>query len=264
MRKILLITIFNILLATNCLAGGSILFNETDEYYTITDAADLTLPNADWTIGVYTKVNDNSGTAFQYLLSNGGFAAVNSFNLFMGESGQGANTGCWAFVFRDGDDGSGRNLDCDIVGTIPKHGADGLWRLVLIQRVTGSSEVQMWQYDEGDSIAVDVGSVSDANLSTVNGGDWNIGRRTDGNADRYYGNLAGYVFKGDRSFTAAEITELGTNPFKHIADMDIFVPLWNAGANEQDLTGNGHTITQNNAPGDSADGPPVNFSGGSK
>ena len=55
----------------------AILFDESTDYYTIADHADLTLPASDWCVGAWIRYSDNSGTIFQYFLSNGGYLANN-------------------------------------------------------------------------------------------------------------------------------------------------------------------------------------------
>jgi hypothetical protein len=63
-------------------------FDEVDDRVQVADHAALSFPAGDWTIAGWVRLDDNSGTAFQYFISWGAVATVSSFNLYFNESGQ--------------------------------------------------------------------------------------------------------------------------------------------------------------------------------
>jgi len=222
-------------------------FDESNDYYVVADAAGLTLPDGDWCVGVWTYVADNSGAWFQYVLSNNMWGVNDSFNLFLGEAGN-VDANKWAIRVVDGD---GTTITFDSAPSAP--GADSTWRLIVVQRRTAEAQIQMWFCTAGGA-AAKVGSAADAGFAAVNGGVWNIGRRVDGNADRYYGSLAAEVFKGNFSLSQAEIGALAgglpilTLAAQKAATLDLYLPMWRAEATLVDYSGNGNDATRQDAP----------------
>lgn len=223
-------------------------FDESNDYYTIGDAAELTLPDGDWCVGVWSYVADNAGSLYQYLLSNGNYGANGSFNLFLCEAGEGGTPNRW-YVWTVDDDGTAKGF----VSSAPGPGADSTWRLIVAQRSTGDSELQMWFCTPGGA-ASKVASTADAGFNAVNGGVWNVGRRVDGNVDRYYGSLAAEVFKGDFKLSQAEIEALAAGlPILTLAaqkavTLDLYLPMWQADATLVDYSGSGNDATRQDAP----------------
>jgi len=92
-------------------------------------------------------------------------------------------------------------------------------------------------------------SKADTDFGAVDGGDWNIGRRVDGNADRYFGNTLCEFWKGDFSLTDAEIEAIaaGWPPWALGHTLDIYLPMAESVATLRDLVG-GNDATRASAP----------------
>ena len=238
--------------------GGSILFNEVDEYFTIADSADLSFQDGDWSLGMFLKIDDNSGNFFQYFFSNGPIGTANSINCFTREVGAATNPGEICCQVNDSDTTQISNAD---FRSKNRFAGDGLWRLFIIQRETGSSQFAMYTVHTSSSVELEDTEL-DGGFDDIDSDIWYMGRKDDGNADRYYGGNMAYVFRAQKSFSTDEIKEIWKNPTSHIDDMDLFIPLLKGGINDIDLGVNKHTITQNNSPGNSMEAPDVFVLGG--
>lgn len=218
-------------------------FDENNDYFIVTDAAGLTFQDGDWVLGVWTFVSDNSGTNYQYIVSNGNFSANNSLNLLLDETGEGGTPDQWEAILEDGD-GTAVNL-----ASASAPGADSTWRLIIVQRRTADNEIQMW-FCEEDAVATKEDSNSDAGFNAINGGDWNIGRRVDGQADRYYGSIASEIFKGDFSLSQSEIEQLAAgHTIRSIGKSpDMWLQMIASVATLPDLSGNGNTGARQSSP----------------
>lgn len=182
----------------------AILFNEVDDHYTVAVDASLDFPDGDWCVGMWTRVDDNSGSDFQYALSDGPFNGTSSFNLYLYETSR-ANGDKW---YLNTEDDGGSNVSF-LSSSTP--GGDGVDRLIIAQRRAADSEIQMYFCEFGGT-AVKEGSASYASYGArTNSNALHIGARygTPPDADRYYGGILGEVFKGDFSLSAEEITALG-------------------------------------------------------
>lgn len=192
--------VFVLLLAVLCM--GVMKFNETNNYISIADDTSLTLPDGDWVVGILVKVDDNTGTLFQYLVSNNNFGVNNSINIYLAEATQEAEPNSWVVRTVDGDGTTG------IIEGLATFGADSKWRWWFVQRNTTDNEIQLWYCTVPTGsweTAVKDASAADTNFNAVNGGLWNIGRRVDGNVDRYYGEYVGEVFKANMALTQAQM-----------------------------------------------------------
>jgi hypothetical protein len=225
----------------------AIFFDEVDDYYDISDAAELVLQDGDWCVSIWSKVDDNSGAIAQYLLSNNNLGATDSINLWLEESGSGSSPNEWSFYGRDSDGTNTGTFRCGATG------ADSTWRLIIIQRRIADNEVQIW-FCEQNGAASKVAFIADTNFDAVDGGDWNIARRVDGNADRYYGGAVCELFKGNFSLSQAQIETLaaGTTISDLAADegytLDLYLPMWTADATLTDESGSGNDATRHGAP----------------
>lgn len=223
-------------------------FDEVDDYFSIADPAELTLQDGDWAVGVWTYVTDNPGEAMQYLLSNNDYSVNNSINLWLVEVGGGGNAGAWQLNIEDGD-----GTNPGVVTTSSNPGGDSKWRLIVVQRDVSVNEIQIWFCESGGTPSKEA-SVADTNFGAVDGGDWNIGRRVDGSADRYYGGTAAEIFKMNDCLTQAEIEVLGAGlPILTLAaqigaTLDLWLPMWVSEATLTDLSGNGNDATRHSMP----------------
>ena len=156
-------------------------FNEVDQYYTIADAAELILQDGAWSVGIWTYVVNNTGTNFQYLISNKMVGNNDSINIWLQEEDSSGTPNTWCTRVVDGD-----GTDSDILFSATATGADSTWRLIIVQRNTSDNEIQLWHCEVG-AAATKEASAADTNFDAINGDDWDIGRRADADADRYYG-----------------------------------------------------------------------------
>lgn len=218
----------------------AIQFDESDDYFTITDHADLTISDGVWSVGIWTKVGDNTGSNFQYLLSNNELVN-NSFNLYLVETSNGTNPDKWVVRVQDGD---GTTIS---VTSSSAPGADGKWRLVVAQRA--SSQIQLWFCEAGQTVTSQ-GTAPDTGLNAINGIDWMIGRRQTTSTDRYYGGIASGFFKKNGTFTSEQITAMGAGVSSYAVGGTVplvCLPMQESADPLPELFG-GHTATRNSAP----------------
>lgn len=225
----------------------AISFDEINDYYSVLDAAELALQDGDWCVGIWTNHSDNAGIYYHYLISNNALGANDSLNLYLGEAGNGSIPDQWAFRVVDGD---GTNLSATSASS---PGADSTWRLIIVQRRTADNEIQLWFCEKG-GVASKEGSVADTSFDAVDGGAWNIGRRTDGDADRYFGGTVCEFFKGDFALSQAQIEALAAGlPILSLAaqaglTLDVYWPMWEADATLLDYSDNGNDGTRQDTP----------------
>ena len=181
----------------------------SSRYYTLPHHPDLDLPDSDWCWGAVTRVEENSGTAFQYLLSTGNFEATPSFQLYLSEASEASNPNKWKAHTVD-DDGTLAS-ETSLTSSVAT-GADSVTRFVVIQR-TGTN-LEMWLCPLNGS-ATQVANLAASSYDAMTAPtDWNFGRRSDGNADRYYEEWAGTLFKGNVALSQANIEAIagGVHP----------------------------------------------------
>lgn len=194
-------------------------------YYSVPDDASLTFPDSDWFIYMWTQVDENSGTAFQYLFSNNGFEAANSLNIFLREASASSPN-----EWRAATDATG-------LTSTAAPGADSKKRLIVIQR--NGSNLEMF-FCEPNATATNEDTT--ANLDgAINGGLWNIGRRVDGNSTRYYEEHFGDVVKGSVALTQSQIELIarGVSPI-YVTDpsnLDVWFQFHEATATVVDIIG---------------------------
>ncbi|MFI0377516.1 MAG: DUF4347 domain-containing protein, partial [Candidatus Thiodiazotropha sp.] len=80
--------------------GDALRFDESGDYVTIPDVT----MNNDFTVTFQFKVDDNSGSLFQYLYSHGDINLTNSLNIFISEASHGSDPNVLRTVIRDADD----------------------------------------------------------------------------------------------------------------------------------------------------------------
>lgn len=221
----------------------AISFDETDDSYEIADSASLTLPDDDWCIGIWTKVDDNAGTLYQYLLSTN-YGVNNEITFYLREDncvGGGADS--WSFRVRDGD-----GTIC-FVGGVSAPGADGNWRLIILQRQTAGNVIQMYFCLPNAAPTLD-DSIADTDFAGVNGGIIDIARRSDDSPARFYGSLACEFFMlMGTSLSTDEIRQLGRG--LRIFDLGhipaVYLEMFSADATLYDVFGN-NDATRQSAP----------------
>ena len=231
-------------------------FDQVNDYFVVADDPGLTLQDGSWVVGFWTVVMVWNGSYYQYALSNGAWGGNGTLNVFLGEESCGAQAGKWVLqVVDDGGNGPGELVS----STTPA--ADSVWRLVICQRDAVAGEIQLWLCDAGGS-ALKAASGADTNFGAVNGGDWHIGRRQDGNSDRYFGNWLMQIFKGDFALTQAQIEGLASGiPIRTLAgrlgySLDLLLPMRETEATVYDESGNGNNATRQSSPTTVAQTPP--------
>lgn len=206
--------------------------NNNTRYYSVPDHADLTFPDSGWFLSMWTNVNNNDGSAFQYLFSNRGAGSVNSLNILLREASA-SSPNKWA-----------AQTSSFLQSTTASPGADNVNRLIVLQR--NGSNLEMWFAELGQTATKEI----DAAFSdgAIDGDFWNIGRRVDGNTDRYYENPFGDVIKGSVTLTQAqiELLALGVPPtlVTSPANLDVWFQFREQTATVVDII-NGHVATRN-------------------
>lgn len=115
-------------------------FNAVDTKYTMPVTASHTFPSADWTFGFILSTTDNSGSAAQYVYSNGGYQAAMSFNVLIWEASSTTNANCLSVPMK----GNGAT-NIEIVGPAnPTLFTDGVFRLWIIEKVAASNTLNIY------------------------------------------------------------------------------------------------------------------------
>lgn len=205
-----------------------------------------TLPDADWCVGCWVRMPNGMNTSadFQYLISAGTIGAANSFHIFFGDSsnqgqvllrGRGAAGTEWNWGFETA------------IGSAPNY-IDTTNRLMIVQR--RGSAIEGYWVAKGAAVAGPNSTTGLAGNTTISPATWNFGRRPDGNATRYFGNVAGELFmlSGD-SLNAAEVEALAAGVHIDAVRTTRLLDLRFRGSNavEQDLSGNDYDATRNGA-----------------
>jgi len=200
-------------------------------YYSVPDSASLTFPDSDWFLAFWTRVDDNSGSFFQYIFSNNNFAVANSLNIFLQETGAGVPN-IWRVTTSTFSQPS---------SLAP--GGDSKDRLVIVQR--NGSNLELWFCEAHSTATKEFDSVySDG---AINGGVWNIGRRVDGNTDRYYEEHFGDIIKGSVTISQSQIELIARGvPITQIIDpskIDVWFQFREASSQVVDII-NGNIATR--------------------
>lgn len=175
-----------------------------ERHYTIPHVVALDLSAGSWAIGVWSKIDDNSGDFFQYVVSNGPFEGTGTVNLYSGDDntaspGQVAE---WIASIVD-DTGTGTGSPLSSSGD---QAVGGVERLVVIQDDGSNTELYLTPKD---------GTASQADTDTTLGNitpadDWHFGCRADLNTDRFYEEHAGGLFFVNRAMTTTEMESIAT------------------------------------------------------
>lgn len=199
-------------------AGLTLKYDDTvdqeNNWYTVADAPDLTHPAGNWTLAWYMRVPDNTGAAFQYWHSWGGFAANPSVNVYI-EEASGSNPGALHSVLVSG----GLTLRAQSVNTVAPF-TD--YKLVVLRKFA-VNESRFYV----DGVDVHSSYTSQSNLAEIDlSSALNIGRRSDAETARYFGGEISWWAKWDRDIGEAAILQLDRDPFgpMHIDQRAIWLP----------------------------------------
>lgn len=110
-------------------------------YIRYADAAIWDFPDADWTLGIWLRVDNNVGTTQQFIVSNGGYGSANTVNFLLNEAGSTAPN-----RFEVALKGAGATT---IVAQGPTNAtlANAAWRLWLIERVKSTETLNLYCCD---------------------------------------------------------------------------------------------------------------------
>jgi hypothetical protein len=173
-------------------------FDETNDDVQLTDNAALSLPDADWTIAGWLKLDDNAGALFQYFLSWGNAGDTPSINWFFVEAGNGTDPGelkCWV----EDADGDAYNAGAIVSSGTP--GSSTAWQHLAVVR-SGNT---LTQYVNGSAD----GTATNADVNGINvAANLYLGSRSDTDGDRYFGGDMCEWAKWDRALSAGELSGL--------------------------------------------------------
>ncbi|MFO0999358.1 MAG: DUF2341 domain-containing protein [Planctomycetaceae bacterium] len=221
--------------------GSALRFNETNSY---TQIPDFNYTSA-FTVSFDFKLDDNTGTAYQYLYSHGTWNATNSLQIFVGEAGNSTDTNVLKTAFGDSNDAfSNSALNTNIASLI----GDGLWHTyTLVVDKTNGSRV----YIDGalrTSAATRGGDAFDPT------GNLYLGSRSDLNSTQFFGGDLDSVRVIDRAISASEVSSLNTGASPSASSVQstamAYVTVQNAAP-----------VVAINGPYTSSVGVPVTFSG---
>ena len=206
----------------------SVQFDEVNDFFDLQD-------NAAWDVSIagvsqgyigWLEIDDNSGANFQYFFSSGAFNAPNSVNCYINESGQGAD----ANKFKITTQAAGGTQDA--VTTAQTFPTGKI--LYVAQFNSTNTRWEIVLCDEGGTA---VRYTAAANVTNnVISSNWNLGRRQDANADRYYGGkvfnwakFTGLLSNADVEALAADVLLYDRDLLDTVATAEIFFPM-NEGA----------------------------------
>lgn len=190
----------------------------TTRYHSVPDHADFSLPNWDWAWVTLCYPQDSAAT--KYIVSTGGFGLANSFNLFLYNS---ASPVGWA-----------ARVDSLTETNIPGVPSVNTWYWVYATRRSSNYYVGAVPVG-GTSASESTGVPISISYNSTTGP--NIGRRSDGTADRHWKGRWGQVaFISGASITAAQAVELaGGAPLLSMPFAPTIKALWH-GKNANDST----------------------------
>ncbi len=175
--------------------GSALSFDELDDQIVISDFG----LNNEFTLSFKIKIDDNTGSLFQYIYSHGDINTTNSLNVFLNEDSHGSDPNQLRTVIRDTDDTLDNTaLQFDASAII----GDGNWHTYTL---TVESGVGATVYLDGILQATDATRGGDA-IDPIT--DLNLGARYDSDPDRFFGGALDSVHLLDRSLTSAEVESL--------------------------------------------------------
>ena len=184
----------------------AVVFDEVDDYLQQTDAAALTFPDGDWSIGTLLEFDDTGGTAFKYYFSNNNYAATNSVNCHLGEVNE--DTLC---QINDGDtDG------IEVSGCGPMIYDTPIWLFLI--RDGSAGFVYYYGIFPGDSSPTQCDSAAIGTFGSINGGTVYLGKRADSNSARFFGGTIYEHFRmNGYALSEADMTAIANSRLRYMA-----------------------------------------------
>ncbi len=187
--------------------GNGLQFNETSDHIVIPDVT----YGAEFSIAFEFKLDDNSGSLFQYLYSHGDINAANSVNIFINEDSHGTDPNVLRTVIRDGDDTLDNSaLQFDISSIV----GDGQWHTYTATVGASGIEVFLDGVSQASDLSRGVDGVNPA-------GNLYLGQNYTGNPDRFYGGALDSLQIYDNAFDATKVADL--NAKTHYGTVNITV-----------------------------------------
>ena len=176
--------------------GDALSFDEVDDHVVIPDFA---IGN-EFSLSFQLKIDDNTGSLFQYILSHGDVNNANSLNIFLNEDSHGTDPNKLRTIIRDTNDAlDNTGLEFDASSII----GDGLWHTYTL---TVESGVGAKVYLDGVLQNSD-STGGDAFDPTT---DLFLGARQDLDSDRRFGGLLDSIKLFDKTLTASEVADVHT------------------------------------------------------
>ncbi len=197
------------------------------------------LPDTDWTVGVWARVDNPAGTTSQYLVSTGAYQASQSFNMFLYEANVTgtAKPGAMEVALR----GAGATA-FSIVGAASSAFLDTSWRLFVVERVKASELINIYSATPGSTASLYfTGSVSGVGAITPTTAAA-VGTRAPplSTSERWLAGAIHSVFKLTGRLTVAEmtrlargddlVTDLGRSPDVYTKFNSLSTPVSNLGS----------------------------------
>jgi VCBS repeat-containing protein/predicted outer membrane repeat protein len=221
--------------------GTALQFNKTSDYVRIPDFA----YTPSFTVSFDFKIDNNTGSVYQYLYSHGTWSTTNSLQVLLGETGTGSDANVLRTYFGDTNDAySTSALNTNIASLI----GDGQWHTytLVVDKATGTQ--------------VYIDGVQRVSAATRGGdafnpsGDLYLGVRSDLNSARYFGGQLDSVRIIDRALSLPEVGALNTGNSPSAGSTQstatVYVTVQNASP-----------VVSINGPYQSSVGLPVTFSG---
>ncbi|MBK9308528.1 MAG: cadherin domain-containing protein [Nitrospira sp.] len=209
--------------------GSALSFDEVNDYVTLPDVT----YTSDFSLSFMLKVDDLSGTSYQYLYSHGVFNTQNSINVFLGETG---GTGPLLYTrVLDTNDSAPATTSFDVSSIV----GDGQWHTYTL---TISASAGMNVYLDGDLKLSDSARGKDG----INpSGDAYLGARQDLESTRFFGGSLDSVAVYDYALSASQVTNLHS-PGDALATVTVTVEPNSA---PTDLSLSANTVAENAANG---------------
>jgi concanavalin A-like lectin/glucanase superfamily protein/carbohydrate esterase-like sialic acid-specific acetylesterase len=208
-------------------------------------------PDADWTFGVWVRIDDPSGTQSQYIASPGAYGAEETFNFLIYEASH-TRPGSVELVVR------GAGTTAIVIGGANNASfLNNTWRLFIVERVKVGETLNIYHATPGVNAALyHTGSVSGLGAITL-GAPMALGVRAPplAGSERWLAGSIYSVFRMDGRLTAAEmnqlakgedlVTDLAKAPALYTRFNTLTSPIANSGtaANGQANLNGGITLT---------------------
>ncbi len=178
-------------------SGNALSFDETDDKVVVSDFA----INSEFSLTFKIKIDDNTGSLFQYIYSHGDINSTNSLNIFLAEASHGTDPNKLRTVLRDADDTLDNTmLEFDASAII----GSGNWHTYTL---TASAAEGAKVYLDGVLQNTDATRGTDA---FDPGTDIYFGSEQNLDAARFFGGALDSVQLFNRALSQAEVTDTHT------------------------------------------------------